>query len=413
MKGRALALGGCILATLLSSAVMAGAQGANTLTVDPPSFDFGSVCVGTSTPSHTFTITNEGHQEATSVSVSPNGSSDFTATDPADTTIAPDGGSTTFTAKFRPASRGSSGAALTVSSNEYADVYANVTGIGIDRRLAADRPTVSFGNQRVKSRSPTQTLTLTNRGLDKVRVTNVARHGAGGRDFIVSAPAWPFTIPAGGTATVTIAFQPSAAGLRNGAVEFDSNACGTPALRVGLVGTGVLPKVAVDPNPVDLGDSPVNVVSAPTAVTVTNNGEAALKITAVQITGIDADDFALSGLPVMPATIQPHDSFVFSVTMTPTETGLRTGSINVISDDPDAPTLTVALTGNGGTATVSPSPRPTRTRTPTPTPTTTLQASKAGPSNDSLALGLVFGGVFAAFAGLLIVRRVMVAREEE
>jgi len=412
MKGRALALGGCILATLLPFAGTAGAQGPNQLSVDPPSFDFGSLCVGKSSASKTFTITNDGNQDANSISVSSD-SGEFSETGPVDSTLSPHA-STTFTARFSPSTRGQRGTALRVDSDD-PEVPVNVTGIGIDRRLSADRPTVSFGNQRVKSRSPTQTLTLTNKGGDSVRVSNVARHGSGGRDFIVSAPAWPFSIPAGGTATVTIAFQPSAAGLRNGAVEFDSNACATPVLRVGLVGTGVLPKVAIDPNPVDVGASPSGVESAPTAVTVTNNGDAALKVTGVQITGVDADDFALKGLPVMPATIKPHDSFVFSVTMTPSEQGLRTAEIDVLSDDPDAPTLTVALTGNGGEQTSSPTPQPTRTRKPSPKPTTTLAAAGGTKrlSNDSLALGIVFAGVLAAFAGLLIVRRRMVAREED
>jgi len=415
MKGRALALGGCVLATLVWLVVPAGAAGPPEISVDPLSHAFSSTCVGASN-TFDFTISNTGQTNSDDLVVSSIDSSDQNFIAPSPPPPIPTGQTATMKVRFTPKTHGAQSGTITINSNASSSPSnVAVSGTGVDRRLSADRPTVSFGDQRVKTRSPTQTLTLTNKGGDPVRITNVARHGSGGRDFIVSAPAWPFTIPAGGVATVTVAFQPSTTGLRSGAVEFDSNACGAPVLRVGLVGTGVVPNVAVDPSLVDLGSSPTGVESAPTSVTVTNGGEASLKITAVQITGADADDFALSGLPVMPATLKPRDSFVFSVTMTPTQTGLRTAAIDVLSDDPDAPTFTVALTGGGGTQTASPSPRPTRsTRRPSPSPTTSIEAQKAaGKANDSLALGLVFGGVFAAFAGLLIVRRIVVAREEE
>jgi hypothetical protein len=132
----------------------------------------------------------------------------------------------------------------------------------------------------------------------------------------------------------------------------------------------------------------------------------------VQVNGTNASDFALSGLPAMPVTVQPHASFVFNVTMTASATGLRTATIDVLSDDPDAPTFSVALTGAGGSASASPSPAATRSVPPTHAPSPTPQGVvRAVPSNDSLALGMVFGGVLAAFAGLLYVRRMMVARD--
>src|SRR5439155_16201070 len=209
---------------------------------------------------------------------------DFTRTNPSSTTLQP-GDSTPFQVTFTPNARGSRAATFTVQSSSYPSASVDVSGTGIDRRLSADRPTVSFGNQRVKTRSPTQTLSLVNSGGDPVTVTSVARHGANGRDFVVSAPAVPFTIAGQHARVVTVAFQPSATGLRSGAVEFVSNACGSPNLRVGLVGTGVVPNISVDPNPIDLGASPSGVQSPATAATVTNDGEAPLKVTAVQITG--------------------------------------------------------------------------------------------------------------------------------
>jgi hypothetical protein len=416
MRGRAFALGGCVLAAALSVfAGVAAAQSPNERNIDvsPSTHQFGAQCAGVASAPRTFTISNtaqNGGQDLRVGSISLSGANDFSFRDPTPVRIAPQH-DVSFAVTFTPNARGKRTATFTVHSDDpdTPDFPVGVTGVGIDRRLSADRPTVSFGNQRVKTRSPTQSLIVRNLGGDPVTVTAIARRGANGRDFVIGAQAVPFTIAPGDFRTLTVAFQPSAAGIRSAAVEFTSNACANPTLRVGLVGTGVDPNVAVDPNPVDAGTSPKDVPGPPTSVTVTNNGGAALKVTAVQIVGADAADFALSGLPVMPSTLQPHDSFVFAVTMTPTATGLRTAGINVISDDPDAPTLSIALSGTGGTATSSPTAKP---RPPTPSPAAsstslTKPHAAAGPSNDTFAIGVVLGGVLAAFAGLLIVRRVM------
>ena len=317
-----------------------------------------------------------------------------------DAALPPGGRSPRFTVQYQ--------ASETESINGVAKV--------VHRRIGVDTSTVSFGEQRVGTRSPSKSLTIRNPGQDAIQISSIKRAGANGSEFVVSAPAQPFTIPAGDFRTVTIAFQPTGEGLRRGMLEITSNSCTQPKLNVTLVGTGVFPNVVVEPNPIDVGSSPVGKAGKPTAITVANEGAAELNITAVQIIGADAADFVLTGLPPVPKTLQPGESFVFSIRMKATAEGLRLATINVLSDDPDGGTFAVAVRGTA-TPALSPSPSASATPTVSASPTATVSATEEpGPAtsaDDSLAVALVVGGVVSAFVGLMLVRRFVRTPDDE
>ncbi|HJR19027.1 MAG TPA: choice-of-anchor D domain-containing protein [Actinomycetota bacterium] len=394
--------------------------------VSPTSLAFGSVCVGKSA-SKTVTIKNddpvgENGQDLTVTDVERTASSStsFAFTDPTGSgpvVLEPQetvGFTVTFNASLPPDNRTATFRVRSDGEPDLVSIPASATVV--HRQIKVDASTVAFGEQRVGTRSPTKTLTIQNPGGDAINVTSIKRLGANGVDFVVTAPAVPFSIGAGDIRTVNIAFQPTDDGLRKGTLEITSNSCTQPKLNVSLVGTGVFPNVVVQPNPIDVGASPVGKASKPTAITVSNEGAAALKVSAIQIIGADAADFVLSGLPPVPKTLQPAESFVFSIRMTPTAEGLRLASINVLSDDPDGATFTVSVRGTG-TPAVSPSP----TASPTPTVSASATASSsasdeplpAGTPNDSLAIFLVVGGVLSAFVGLIVVRRFLRTPEED
>lgn len=387
------------------------------IVVTPLSLSFGSLCVDTASAAKAVTIKNDSSGsspdadlEVTSI-VRSGGSdaADFERTDlNLPLTIQPTK-TAVFSVTFTPSQRGFRDGNFRINSND-PDTPAEdvtVTGTGIDRRIATDASTVAFGDQRVGTRSPTKTLIVRNPGLDPLTVSAVARTGTNPADFIVGAPTVPFTIAPGDIRTITVAFQPTGGGLRKASLDISSNACGQPKISVVLVGTGVLPNVLVQPNPVDVGTSPVGKKGKPTTITVSNEGEAALKITAIQIIGENAADFALAGLPPMPKTLLPGESIPFTIRMTPTVEGLRLASINVLSDDPDAATFTVAVRGTATPASPSPSASasasPSQSASASPSGTATQRPS--GGSSDSLAIVLVVGGVLSAFVGLIVVRR--------
>jgi hypothetical protein len=406
------------VAALFAAWILAGAvafaQPADPqIKVTPTSLPFGTLCVGKSA-TKAVTVENlaeEGGPDLEVTIARVGAGNGFSQPNPTSMTVSPqatDDFSVTFSSALPPGTRS---ATFRVTSNDPDpdDDVINVAASAsvVHRLIAVDASTVAFGEQRVGTRSPNKTLTIRNPGQDAISVTSIKRLGANGVDFVVAAPAVPFSVPANDYRTVTIAFQPTGEGLRKGTLEILSNSCTQPKLNVSLVGTGVFPNVMVEPNPIDAGASPVGKASKPIAITVSNEGQAALKITAVQIIGSDAADFVLTGLPPVPKTLQPGESFVFNLRMKPTEEGLRLASINVLSDDPDGSTFTVSVRGTG-TPPVSPSPSASAsasvTATPSASPTATSTAVPGTP-NDSLAIMLVVGGVLSAFVGLMVVRR--------
>lgn len=403
------------------------AQPPPNIEVTPTSLSFGSVCLQATSAARTITIRNDAGMGAQSLNVTarkvgPN-PGDFPtapALVPPDNTfsIAPQG-SATIGVSFKPAQLGLRSATVQLDHddpNEATPINVSLSGRGVDREIATNASTISFGDQRVGTRSPAQSLLIRNLGQDALRVSEVKKAGTHAADFIVTSPKAPFTIPAGDYRTVTVAFQPKASGLRKASLEISSDACNKPKLTVSLVGTGAVSAIVVEPNPIDVGASPLGAQGPPTTVGVSNRGGAPLKITAVQIVGADAADFALSGLPTMPTTVQPDDTFVFSVRLTPQAEGPRIAGIRFLSDDPDNATLTIPLRGAGGAPTPSPTPSPTPTISPTPTSSPTPSPgpqARAPVANDSFAVGVVVGLVVATFGGLLVIRHFVAESEDD
>jgi subtilisin family serine protease len=87
----------------------------------------------------------------------------------------------------------------------------------------------------------------------------------------------------------------------------------------------------------------VNTTSSAQAITVSNTGNAALTISAVTLTGVDASQFSQSNNC---SSVAAGSSCAISVTFTPTSTGSKSASISISHNASGSPT-TIALTGSG------------------------------------------------------------------
>jgi hypothetical protein len=122
----------------------------------------------------------------------------------------------------------SSGAVLTV----------NAAPVGA---LNSSSSSLSFGNVNVTN-NESLGVTLTNAGSSSISISNVSVAGAG---FDPSGVSSGQIIPGGGTATLSVAFDPAAGGTVNGNVTITSNAS-DPSLVINLSGTGVQGAVPVN-----------------------------------------------------------------------------------------------------------------------------------------------------------------------
>jgi centrosomal CEP192-like protein len=74
---------------------------------------------------------------------------------------------------------------------------------------------VNFGNVKVGSLSPPQTVTVKNTGNGKVNLSGIGIGGANAHDF-PEVNACPQQLPAGTSCNITVYFRPSATGVRKG-----------------------------------------------------------------------------------------------------------------------------------------------------------------------------------------------------
>ncbi|HEX5410351.1 MAG TPA: SBBP repeat-containing protein [Terriglobia bacterium] len=105
----------------------------------------------------------------------------------------------------------------------------------------------------------------------------------------------------------------------------------------------VAPGIALSPSGLTFAPQLVNTTSAPKAITL-DNGDSALTITSITISGNDAGDFAQTN--DCGTTQPPGGKCTISVTFTPAASGTRTASISIVDSAPGSPHV-VNLSGTG------------------------------------------------------------------
>lgn len=222
-----------------------------------------------------------------------------------------------------------------------------------------DDHSVPFGNVTVGSTAD-QTVTVSNAGNASITVGAIA------------PPAAPFSIPAdncsgqtvapSGSCTITVRFSPTAAASSSG--SFDITSDGAPSLvTVQLSGAGVaaaVPDISVtdsvaptDDHSVPFGSVTVGTTSSPAVVTIENVGSADLLVNGIALSGTDASDFVLnlnggtSPCGSATPTLAASASCTVTAEFAPATTGAKSAALSISSNDPDTPTVDVALSGTG------------------------------------------------------------------
>ena len=88
--------------------------------------------------------------------------------------------------------------------------------------------------------------------------------------------------------------------------------------------------------------------SSQRSITITNGGFSGLTITGVAFSGPEAGRFAVEG--ATPTVVGPSSTGDIVVRFSPTTDGLGSATMQVTTNDPDTPVISVALTGTGFTA---------------------------------------------------------------
>ena len=128
--------------------------------------------------------------------------------------------------------------------------------------------------------------------------------------------------------------------------------CATTGSGESPLETGTDRRLSIIPAGFDFGNVPTGITETRDVV-LSNSGGTALTITQASVAGTN---FTLSGLP-LPLTLQVGQTATFQVSFTPDTSGAVTGSISLVSDAANSPTV-MSLSGNGvvliGTLAVNP-----------------------------------------------------------
>ncbi|HWY59443.1 MAG TPA: choice-of-anchor D domain-containing protein [Terriglobales bacterium] len=323
----------------LNVALSGGSQTAGTLSPSPASLDFGSVQVG-GNQTLPETLTNSGGSTVTVTQVNPTGTG-FSVSGLSLPLVLAAGQNQPFNVTFTPSSSGSSSGNLAIvsdASNSSLNVALSGNGLA-PGALTAGPSSLSFGNVQVGNNLQLSE-TLTNSGGVNVHISQASITGTG---FSMSGLAPPLLLTPGQRFTFNVTFTPPSTGNDTGNIAIVSDAS-NPNLAIPLSGTGTpVPQgqLAITPTTMSFGSVFVG-TNAQLNGTLTASG-ATVIVSSDQLNG---SAFAISGLPSFPITIPAGQQVQFTVTFTPSATGVASGSISFASNASNSPTIE-SLTGTG------------------------------------------------------------------
>jgi hypothetical protein len=300
---------------------------------------FGSQQIGTNSRAQTIIFTNTGSASASVTSVRT--STNFTDTTNCSGTLAT-GASCSVNVFFAPTATGLLSGTVTFSDSVGTQAV-TLQGQGIDAGLTLTPSFAIFGAQVVGTTSQAQTLTATNSGTAPLTLAPITVSG----NFATSNQC-PATLQVGASCLISVSFSPNATGTLSGSLVI-GDASGLASAQAIVSGQGTVAGIVTSPSTLSFGSLPVESTSQAQTVTVTNTGTATLQIGAISGTGdfAETDNCASS-------TLAAGSYCLINVTMTPTTTGTRTGSIQINNGVDGA--HTIALTGMGQEAGASVSP---------------------------------------------------------
>jgi len=323
--------------------------------LDAASFDYGPIPVGTTSPAHTFTLSNIGTANLDVASVTPSGDFAVAATT-CSGSIAPSG-SCTIDVTFGPSTGGPLDGSVVITDNAAGSPRTiSLHGFGQQPAIQVSPPSIAFPSIGVGSTTSAQTVQVMNTGDADLHVSSVTLTGANNADFAVTpgtCGVFTVVLGQGSSCLLNVTFTPSAGGNRSATLQIASD---DPAgLRsVGLSGTGLVSHFALSPSPLAYGNV---LLGQPKTLTLTlsNSGSDPAHLTGPPTTtGPNPGDFAPNpasltcptsgGPPYVPA----HGSCTVDFTFTPGGAGARSATVTFPNDSLDGP-QTVTMTGTGVT----------------------------------------------------------------
>jgi phospholipase C len=191
---------------------------------------------------------------------------------------------------------------------------------------------VSFSPQKTGTSSAATPVEVGNWATSPITISSIAITGP-----FTQTNACQTRLGADQNCKVNVVFTPTTAGAASGTLTVTDTGPGSPQV-VTLAGTGTT--VTLSPALVSFGNRVVGKTSPVKTATLTNSGSASLSISNIALSGDYLQTNTCGGV------LAPKASCTFTITFTPTVTGVRYGSITITDNDPASPQV-LNLTGEG------------------------------------------------------------------
>jgi hypothetical protein len=304
--------------------------------VSPATLTFNNQQLGTTSTPQPVTVTTTG-----SVALSFNSltiSSGWTESNNCLPSVGPNA-SCTINVSFQPSAGGPQTGALTLTDNASSNPQTvALSGAGFGPTASLSASNLAYVNQLVGTASSAQQVTLQNTGNQTLSFTSISLAGADSGDFSLSQNCGS-SLAANASCQISVAFTPTARGMRTAAVSLVDNFPSSPQ-SIALSGTGIAPVVNLSPSSLTFPGQFVGTTGLPENITLTNNGDAPLNISSIQAsTQFGASNGCTSSLAV-------GINCTISVFFDPSAAGAQTGTLTVTDSAVDSP-QTIALSGTG------------------------------------------------------------------
>jgi hypothetical protein len=197
---------------------------------------------------------------------------------------------------------------------------------------------LSLGSVAVGS-SRTQALALSNSGGSSLTISGATVSGTG---FSVSGLTFPYTLAAGGSASLSVIFTPSTAGTDSATLSLSSNAS-DPTVGVSLTGSGTTSSgtLGVTPGSMSFGSITIG-------TTQTQSGSLTASGGSVTVSSSSSSNsaFTLGGV-TLPVTLAAGQNLPFTVTFAPTSTATASANISFFTSNSTSASETAS--GSGAT----------------------------------------------------------------
>ena len=244
------------------------------LGLNPPSLDFGSLTVGTSSGTKTVTVSNlgQGNMHVTGATVTNHPTEYAISGCSSSAATVPQAGNCLLTIVFKPQAAGDQSDTLTVTTDALnSPQTVSLAGRGSGALAVLDSSALDFSKVYVGQSSQTQTVTLTNKGDQDLTITAITING----DYSQTndCGTLPAALHPNNACHAILTFAPTSDGARAGTLSFVDNSATSTHQDAALTGIGVVPSTGWQPLGGSLASSPAATSWGPNRLDVFAKGQ--------------------------------------------------------------------------------------------------------------------------------------------